>query len=578
MATSLSNSSVTVQQKLPLRSPELVMDINRLGSMHQSRLSFMRHLMRVIMREQWQISPSIVDLDEDGYGTMVYIITTPNKVYSHVLFSDYLDDAERNDRVIAEKWDVTMALVIGEVNAEQLEIMRRNVPKQEAGRANSNMMVLSRGNKSARNFSYVVDELAAGRQPDKSVLAKVGYLYRTTAVYGSGKFGMADWAKVKQQCPDFASPFAAEMFCCYMLRHFSIEQAEHLARIKAPQTSVVFTDEVKRFIGIGNSTGLGMAPYLLRHPKLISRWILTREKAIAKVIADGVVNTESLKRLSQVFNKMLVHIKETTVPDKIQIRRNQTLEQELMLVLESLNDKAISTWQELAAKAEQQYSLETQEILNSALLEVFPDLADEVGPYACIDEHYTLQPSMSVSALRGLIENHYAWALQYDFSQAKANYYFWYRSEEKMEPRIGERFKEPGEENEMPLTIARLVRDCYDCIIAYCDKKTDENESDKVMVAEFLIDNPRQASIVKRIQTMSQECYGEIRGNVADIDMRPMDLLRCKLSFFGVSKFDPKSKLWVRNTMFQGAPVLSDIGQPFADDWYFPTAQAQPAA
>ena len=147
-----------------------------------------------------------------------------------------------------------------------------------------------------------------------------------------------------------------------------------------------------------------------------------------------------------------------------------------------------------------------------------------------------------------------------------------------MEPRIGERFKEPGEENEMPLTIARLVRDCYDCIIAYCDKKTDENESDKVMVAEFLIDNPRQASIVKRIQTMSQECYGEIRGNVADIDMRPMDLLRCKLSFFGVSKFDPKSKLWVRNTMFQGAPVLSDIGQPFADDWYFPTAQAQPAA
>ena len=89
MATSLSNSSVTVQQKLPLRSPELVMDINRLGSMHQSRLSFMRHLMRVIMREQWQISPSIVDLDEDGYGTMVYTITTPNKVYSHVLFSDY---------------------------------------------------------------------------------------------------------------------------------------------------------------------------------------------------------------------------------------------------------------------------------------------------------------------------------------------------------------------------------------------------------------------------------------------------------------------------------------------------------
>jgi hypothetical protein len=42
------------------------------------------------------------------------------------------------------------------------------------------------------------------------------------------------------------------------------------------------------------------------------------------------------------------------------------------------------------------------------------------------------------------------------------------------------------------------------------------------------------------------------------------------LSFFGVSKFDPKSRLWVRNTMFQGAPLVDDIGTDFADDWYFP--------
>ena len=71
---------------------------------------------------------------------------------------------------------------------------------------------------------------------------------------------------------------------------------------------------------------------------------------------------------------------------------------------------------------------------------------------------------------------------------------------------------------------------------------------------------------------MAQECYGEIRANLADIDMLPMDLLRCKLSFFGVSKFDPKSKLWVRNTMFQGAPSVADIGKPFKDDWCFPVA------
>ena len=568
MVNKVNENRESLQKDFPLRSPEVVMDINRLGSMHQSRLSFMRQLMRVVMREQWRIEPSVTELDDHGYGTQVYTITTPNNIYSHVVFSDYLADEDRNDRVIAEKWDVTMALCIGELSTAQLAEMRNNVPKQEAGRASSNMMVLSRGNKSSRNFSYVVDELAAGRQPQKNVLAKVGYLYRTTAVYGSGKFGLADWDKVKTQCPEFASPFAAEMFCCYMLRHFSMQQAEHLARIKAPKTAVPLADEIKRFIGIGNSTGLGMAPYLIRHPKLISQWILTREKAIARVINRGEVDKDSCTRLIQVLEKAIVHVQETTVPDEIQIKRNQVLEQELVLLCEYLQAGSLSVWQTLVAKAEQEFSLETQELLNSALLEVYPELVDEYDQYASVNEQYIAQPNMSLKDLLTMIEHHYGWALDFDFSEQAANHYFWYRSEEKMEPRIGERFNEPGQELEMPLTIARLVRECYDSVNDYCSNV----KSDSVSTAQFLIDQPAMASIVKRIQSMSQECYGEIRGNLADIEMRPLDLLRCKLSFFGVSKFDPKSKLWVRNTMFQGAPVISDIGQTFADDWYFPIA------
>ena len=54
-----------------------------------------------------------------------------------------------------------------------------------------------------------------------------------------------------------------------------------------------------------------------------------------------------------------------------------------------------------------------------------------------------------------------------------------------------------------------------------------------------------------------------------------MHLLRAKLAFFGVSKFDPRSRLWVRNTMFQGAPLLEEIGQTFNDDWFMPLAPKQ---
>ena len=81
--------------------------------------------------------------------------------------------------------------------------------------------------------------------------------------------------------------------------------------------------------------------------------------------------------------------------------------------------------------------------------------------------------------------------------------------------------------------------------------------------------------IIARVQTMGQECYGDIQANLADRETLPIRLLRCKLSFFGVSKFDPKSKFWVRNTMFQGAPLLTQIGEPFFDDWIFPLAPEQ---
>ena len=42
-------------------------------------------------------------------------------------------------------------------------------------------------------------------------------------------------------------------------------------------------------------------------------------------------------------------------------------------------------------------------------------------------------------------------------ARESANARFWYVSEEKLEPRLGERFREPGAEREQPLAIARDV-------------------------------------------------------------------------------------------------------------------------
>ena len=89
---------------------------------------------------------------------------------------------------------------------------------------------------------------------------------------------------------------------------------------------------------------------------------------------------------------------------------------------------------------------------------------------------------------------------------------------------------------------------------------------------------PQYRGIVCRIQTMAPLRYGEIRENLAHREILPIHLLRCKLSFFGVSKFDPRSRLWVRNTMFQGAPLVSDFlssdAASLVDSWQFPVKPA----
>ncbi len=97
----------------------------------------------------------------------------------------------RSDRVIATAWDATFTLFDGNPGAADIERLERNVPLQ-AGRISAKELSLSRANRSVRLFEYVVKEVGSGRQPERSRLEQTGYLMRTTAVYGTGKFGAAD--------------------------------------------------------------------------------------------------------------------------------------------------------------------------------------------------------------------------------------------------------------------------------------------------------------------------------------------------------------------------------------------------
>ncbi len=77
-------------QVLPMRPDSQVMQLERLGSFHQSRLSFMRTLVRRMVTENWQITSPVFDLDDQGYGTVVYQVEARFGTFSYVLFSHYL--------------------------------------------------------------------------------------------------------------------------------------------------------------------------------------------------------------------------------------------------------------------------------------------------------------------------------------------------------------------------------------------------------------------------------------------------------------------------------------------------------
>ena len=266
--------------QIELRDPKKIMKLKRLGSFHQSKLSFLRSFLREFY--SWDYKRELFELDNDGYGVAVYSFKKEKRKYSLVCFANKLDDNERSDRVIATKWDASFTLFDGIPTKKDIERLSLNVPRQEIGRMTYKELTLSRANKSMRAFNYVVECLSNGNQPSTKKLSEIGYLYRTTAVYGSGKFGLADRFRIKNR-PEIHGPFRLEMMLVYFVRQFTIDQVNFISKNKNPRKAIELDKNIARSLGIGNSTGLGMAPFIVNHPILLNNWILARETALKKI-------------------------------------------------------------------------------------------------------------------------------------------------------------------------------------------------------------------------------------------------------------------------------------------------------
>ena len=93
------------------------------------------------------------------------------------------------------------------------------------------------------------------------------------------------------------------------------------------------------------------------------------------------------------------------------------------------------------------------------------------------------------------------------------------------------------------------------------------------MLASFLLYHPEHRHTVRRAQIAESHPYAEICDNAIGAIMRPIDMMRFKLSFFGATRFDPRSDRWVRITMFHNAPFARELATEDADDWFLPAFQ-----
>ena len=555
-----------------MRHPKQVMCLSRMGSSFQTRLSFMRSLTRRISTENWKFEKLRFDLDENGYGISIFALHVPKRTYSLIVFTNYIDPEMRTDRVVAEVWDATFNLFDGIPTERDIIRLTDNTPKQEAGRFSPSELVLARANKSLRLFEHVVTSLSEGRQPDMDLLVSVGYLMRTTAVYGSGKFGCADREKISDR-PETQGAFQIEMIAVYLFRWFTIELVEFIASRRGGRKAVTMNHEISKYLGIGNATGLGMAPFLIKHPVLIHNWVLARETALSRVISLESNTHETLRQFREILNQAIRHIAEWNVDDKEQTARILRLREDLKALLDWFNDKnnlkQSHLWKRLLRYAEANFSLEGQELTVSLLIEPHGELVDDLTDSMQTTIGTKLDPKMGIKQLKKLLEECFDWALEIDFDDRENQRRFWYYSEEKLEPRFGDRYSDPGAEWEMPLAVARDV---------YLLHKQLINFSADISVGRFLLLHPEFRQIVRRIQTVVMFPYAEIRDNIVQAKTRPIDLLRFKLAFFGASKFDPKSELWTRITMFQGAPLPGQFGTGQSEEWAFPLKPRTEAA
>ncbi len=526
-------------------------------------LSFSRSLLRKMVAERWRITRPVFELDGEGRGQALYRIETPQAAFHFFVVSDFFPADQKIDRAFGINWDVSAAICEGEWTAERRALLAREVPKQYDGRYPADVFCFCRGNRSERVFDHVVDALAAGTQPDTALLASVGYLLRSTAFAGNGLFGTKPFEAFGDTHP-LGATYHAQILAAYMLRSFVFDLVEHIAAARSAGAARLDT-AIKRYLGLGNSAGLGLVPFIMNHPRIVHQWCLAQESAFADALARPV-DAAGLAALRALIDKASRYFRQDQRDGNAIFGDYARLAAEfdtMLSTLDRLNAPAGTRWRTVYdAILPPQHHPETAEALLSLLLELFPDIVAQQEARLVADETADLDPAMTIGRLAALARASYGWLL--DKGGAAPCPHFWYSPlESPYEPRRGLRGTGTCFETETPMDLPRLLPPLLEAIAA---------APEETPAGVFLAQHPEFALLARRIQSLAGLDYAELRVDSLAEDYLPFAACRFLLAFYGMEKYDPRLPRSTKGALLQGAPVPDEVAAGIDGSWPFPIA------
>lgn len=554
-----------------MRSAGEMMEPDRLAAIQPSRISASRALVSRAISGRWQILCKRFDIDEKGNGVAEYRIEIGGWRFSFPVYSFEPSPHGRTGRIIGRSWDMMGALVEGDMSQADFETTRAELPKLYEGRATPGTLIWCRSNRSGRFFESARQALIAGRQPDVAELAQTCYLMRNTGLDGNGTFGTKTFLAYEGDHP-LRWSLAAQMLCAYMMRVFAQDLLQHLVRLGSPQAPAMAKD-LRRFLGVGNGSALGLMLFVNNHPRLIERWLFIREEAIAraKALLPDDQGTEIAKLLGLIEKAINFRSQDRAAYENF--TRSDVLAEELQVIRRTVAD-LLQRWQagnrfesepfaELAASLDGRVHAEAMETLHSLLIELVPEEADALVEGLVIDEELTGRPEMSAGRLRDILRNDYAWVFRLDLDIAPAERYVWYKSVTAEEPRRGP----AGEVGEgvvnLGLDLPRLVI-ALDRDLAAVDPS--------LSTARFLIAHPQHRAIVTRVQALAGTSLHSPHADIMSGAFTPAHITRLlNVGIHGIDKTRDFLDRNLRGVLFHGAPIPEDIASGTADDlWFYP--------